>query len=394
VTERRFVLEADGGSRGNPGQAAFGFVVRDAVTGEVLVEAGEAIGIATNNVAEYSGLVAGLRACRDLDPAARVHVRLDSKLVIEQMSGGWKIKHEGMRALALEARAVLPPAHVTYEWIPRESNKDADRLVNVALDAVARGGDGRIERRGDMLTTEAAGLVPVTPAVSLLPRPEGRPGLPGWHTVGDPTVLMWVRHGVTDSTIAKRFSGSGGADLPLSDLGIAQAQAAGAEINARGGADVIVTSPLLRTRQTAQHIAGQIDVNPSDIVVLDDLRECAFGEWDGLTFAEVAQQDAEALAAWLGDAEVAPPGGESFRDVHVRIERALAHLLSEYPEQRVVIVAHVTPVKCAFLHAIEGSLEALFRIELPPASLTTISWYPDGNVNVRGIAETTHLRGL
>ena len=395
MSARRFIVEADGGSRGNPGEAAYGAVVRDEHTGEVLVELAEAIGIATNNVAEYSGLVAGLRACRDLDPSAHVLVRMDSKLVVEQMSGGWKIKHEGMRALALEARAVLPPQQVSYEWIPREKNRDADRLVNVALDALARGGDGRVERRGDVLTTEVASLTAaVTPVPSKLPRPEGRPGLPGWHTVGEPTVFMLVRHGVTESTVAKRFSGSGGADLPLSELGVAQAQAAGREIAERGGADLIVTSPLLRTRQTAEHIAKQIDISASDIVVFDDLRECAFGHWDGLTFAEVAEKNAEELANWLGDADAAPPGGESFRDVHHRIENALAHMLQTYPGQRIVVVAHVTPVKCAFLHAIEGSLDALFRIELPPASLTTISWYPDGNVNVRGIAETTHLRGL
>lgn len=392
---RHLIVEADGGSRGNPGPAAYGVVIRDAHTREVLVELAEHIGIATNNVAEYSGLVAGLRACRDVDPQATVLVRMDSKLVVEQMSGGWKIKHDGMRALALEARGVLPPHNVTYEWIPRHENQDADRLVNIALDAVARGGDGRIERSGDVLTTETAGLVrEVLPRPSRLPRPVGRPGLPGWNNVGDPTQFILVRHGVTESTVAKRFSGSGGADLPLSELGVKQAQAAGVEIRHRGGADVVVASPLLRTRQTAAHIAAEIDIAPEDIVILENLRECAFGEWDGLTFAEVAQRDGEALAAWLGDPDAAPPGGESFRTVHHRIEEAMLEMLDRFSGQRIVVVSHVTPVKCVFLHAIEGSLDALFRIELPPASLTTVSWYEDGNVNVRGIAETTHLRDL
>ncbi len=136
---REFIVEADGGSRGNPGPAGYGAVVSDAATGETLVEAAEYIGVATNNVAEYRGLLAGLTAARELDPGARVHVRMDSKLVIEQMTGRWKIKHPAMKPLAAEAARVLPPERVTYEWIPRERNKHADRLANEAMDAGKRG---------------------------------------------------------------------------------------------------------------------------------------------------------------------------------------------------------------------------------------------------------------
>ncbi|WP_318218716.1 bifunctional RNase H/acid phosphatase [Streptomyces sp. SCL15-6] len=136
---REFVVEADGGSRGNPGPAGYGAVVSDAVTGETLAEAAEYLGVATNNVAEYRGLLAGLRAARELDPTASVHVRMDSKLVVEQMSGRWKIKHPDMKPLAAEAARVFPPGRVTYEWIPRASNKHADRLANEAMDAGARG---------------------------------------------------------------------------------------------------------------------------------------------------------------------------------------------------------------------------------------------------------------
>ncbi|MCZ9344034.1 reverse transcriptase-like protein, partial [Streptomyces sp. TRM76130] len=97
------------------------------------------LGVATNNVAEYRGLLAGLRAAHGLDPEATVHVRMDSKLVVEQMSGRWKIKHPDLKPLATEARSVFPPDRVTYEWIPRASNKHADRLANEAMDAGARG---------------------------------------------------------------------------------------------------------------------------------------------------------------------------------------------------------------------------------------------------------------
>lgn len=105
---REFIVEADGGSRGNPGPAGYGSVVIDAATGETLAEAAEYIGVATNNVAEYRGLIAGLKAARDLDPSAPVRVRMDSKLVVEQMSGRWKIKHPDMKPLAAEAASILP----------------------------------------------------------------------------------------------------------------------------------------------------------------------------------------------------------------------------------------------------------------------------------------------
>lgn len=130
---RRLVVEADGGSRGNPGPAAYGALVRDATTGEVVNAEGLSIGEATNNVAEYSGLIAGLEMARAVDPAAEVDVRMDSKLVVEQMAGRWKIKHPAMIPLARKA-SILRPLKVTWTWVPREQNKAADALVNTALD--------------------------------------------------------------------------------------------------------------------------------------------------------------------------------------------------------------------------------------------------------------------
>ena len=130
---RRLIVEADGGSRGNPGPAAYGALVRDARTTKVLATEGLPIGLATNNVAEYRGLIAGLEMARELDPTAALDVRMDSKLVIEQMAGRWKVKHADMKTLALAA-ARLRPATVIWTWVPRELNKAADALVNRALD--------------------------------------------------------------------------------------------------------------------------------------------------------------------------------------------------------------------------------------------------------------------
>ena len=121
-----FIVEADGGSRGNPGPAGYGALVRDPVTGVVLAERSESLGVATNNVAEYNGLIAGLRAAAEIDPGAEIEVRMDSRLVVEQMSGRWKIKHPDMKPLAATAaEAASGFSRVSYTWIPRERNKDA-----------------------------------------------------------------------------------------------------------------------------------------------------------------------------------------------------------------------------------------------------------------------------
>lgn len=141
-----FIMYADGGSRGNPGDAAYGAVVLAADTGEVLAERADYLGIATNNVAEYSGLVAGLTVVSELKSSGLVEVRMDSRLVVEQMAGRWKIKHPDMRQLAMQAAKIHPHTHIRYVWVPREQNTLADALCNESLDAVAAGRDGRIVR--------------------------------------------------------------------------------------------------------------------------------------------------------------------------------------------------------------------------------------------------------
>ena len=130
----RLIVEADGGSRGNPGIAAGGAVVIDAQSGAVLSELGIYVGVASNNVAEYNGMIAGLEAAFERDPAASVLVRLDSKLVVEQMSGRWKIKHPDMKDLAARAHAMISGRDVTFQWVPRLDNKRADAVANEAMD--------------------------------------------------------------------------------------------------------------------------------------------------------------------------------------------------------------------------------------------------------------------
>ncbi|MGE3193387.1 MAG: reverse transcriptase-like protein [Microbacteriaceae bacterium] len=134
MSPRELIVEADGGSRGNPGVAAGGSVVIDSATGEVLAEMGVYCGITTNNVAEYNGMIAGVRRALAIDPDAVLHIRLDSKLVVEQMSGRWKIKHPAMAELAAQARELLTGTPVSFEWIPRAENARADRLANESMD--------------------------------------------------------------------------------------------------------------------------------------------------------------------------------------------------------------------------------------------------------------------
>jgi len=134
---RALIIEADGGSRGNPGESGSGAVVIDAASGELLAEIGVYGGIASNNVAEYRGMIAGVRSALQIDPDAELTIRMDSKLVVEQMSGRWKIKHPAMAELAAEARDLLAGVPVRFEWVPRLQNSRADALANRAMDARA-----------------------------------------------------------------------------------------------------------------------------------------------------------------------------------------------------------------------------------------------------------------
>jgi probable phosphoglycerate mutase len=129
-------LFTDGGSRGNPGPAAYGFVL-EAADGTVLEARGEAIGVATNNVAEYSALIAGLERARLLGVTS-VEVVSDSELLVKQMRGEYKVKNAALRELSIEAsRLAREIGKVAYTAVRREHNELADRLVNEALDAAA-----------------------------------------------------------------------------------------------------------------------------------------------------------------------------------------------------------------------------------------------------------------
>jgi probable phosphoglycerate mutase len=359
------IVEADGGSRGNPGPAAYGALVRDPETGQVIAQAGATIGVATNNVAEYSGLISGLELAREYAPNASIEVRMDSKLVLEQMAGRWKIKHPDLKPLAMKAQS-LAPFGTEWTWVPRLQNAAADALVNMALDG----------KPVPLRPTEAAAKV----AAPTEPRDQQK-ALRGWGARAEPaTQFIFLRHGETPHTADKRFSGSGGDNPGLNETGEAQARAAASYLSTIGGVDVVVSSPMRRTQQTAGIVAESLGL---DVAVADAWQECSFGDWDGYTFAEVQHKWPEALNAWMESTAVAPPGGESFDMCARRVRSARDSVLSSYPGRTVVVVSHVTPIKLMIRSALQAPMTSLFRMELKPASITEIHWYADGLASLK-----------
>ncbi|MFI6455406.1 bifunctional RNase H/acid phosphatase [Streptosporangium amethystogenes] len=445
-----YVMEADGGSRGNPGPAGYGAVVKDAADGQILAETAESIGTQTNNVAEYRGLIAGLTSLLALaGDGAKVEVRMDSKLVIEQMAGRWKVKNEGLRPLALQAAALARRLKVTWRWIPREKNKDADRLANEAMDAAAKGrtwtasassspigaATGGRTSGGASGNSASGGAVseirtsgggaPATltgggPAEDLLlfdtddldtgdlgaddsgagvvtREPVGqaeRTAMPtgrgtGWRPpTSVATSLYLLRHGETPLSVERRFSGLG--DPELTPNGIAQGEAAAAKLAGESyGIQVIVSSPLKRARATAEIIAARTGL---EVVVEEGLRETDFGDWEGHTFTEIQRRWPDELAAWLADPSAAPPGGESFGEAARRVQATGDLLIERYEGKTILAVSHVTPIKMLLRFALLAPLNALYRMHLDLSALSLIEYYADGPAVVKAFNDTSHLR--
>jgi broad specificity phosphatase PhoE/ribonuclease HI len=355
----RFVVEADGGSRGNPGVAGCGAVVRGP-EGEVLAERSISLGTTTNNVAEYQGLIAGLRAAAELG-ADTVDVRMDSKLVVEQMSGRWRVKQPHLQPLVAQATELVGGfAQVSFTWVPRAENAHADRLANEAMDAAASGEQPRDRERAPAVGDEAT------------------------------TRLVLLRHAQTDFSVEGRYCGRG--DPQLTRVGWQQARLLARRVaklpNLPTSGSVVLSSPLRRARQTADEVAGEIG---GETVVHDALREADFGEWEGLTFAEAAQRDPELHRKWLSDPSVPPPGGESLDAVHRRVAALRDELVDRYAGRTAVVVSHTTPLKALLRLGLGAGPEVFFRLRLDLASLSIVEFYADGYASVRLVNDTSHL---
>lgn len=374
----KVVIEADGGSRGNPGPAGYGAVVWTEDRATVLAENKQAIGRATNNVAEYRGLIAGLDDALQLG-ASEAAVYLDSKLLVEQMSGRWKVKHPDLIELNAQARRLAARFDaISYSWIPRERNSHADRLANEAMDAAAEVNDAAD-------TSDPSGSDTAKTAAAPTPAPTA----PGWTGArGTPTRLLLLRHGQTELSVQRRYSGRG--NPALTEAGRRQADAAARYLAQRGGISAVFASPLQRAYDTAAAAAKALGL---DVTVDDDLIETDFGAWEGLTFAEAAERDAELHGRWLRDTSSVPPGGESFDAVTDRVMRARDRIVAAHQGTTVLVVSHVTPIKMLLREALDAGPGILYRLHLDLASLSIAEFYSDGASSVRLVNQTAYLGG-
>lgn len=199
---------------------------------------------------------------------------------------------------------------------------------------------------------------------------------------GTSTSVLLLRHGVTAHTAAKRFSGGlGGDNPPLSEAGRDQIRTAAAWLADHGSIEHVVASPVRRTRESADLVGERLGLSVSEE---PGFAEMEFGDWDGRTFAEIAARDKAALDAWLGDRSVPPPGGESFAQVEERVLAGLDRVLETYAGGTILVVSHVTPIKTLVAHALGAPLESGFRMELAPASVSEVVFYPAPDGAARG----------
>lgn len=386
----KFIVEADGGSRGNPGVAGSGAVVLDASSGAVLIEIARFIGVATNNVAEYVALVAGLEAAFDRDENAEILVRMDSKLVIEQMSGRWKIKHPDMIQLGKQVQDLVRGKDVTWQWIPREQNFRADALANKAMDDLAdsqSSGTSVTVGKVNQLASAVTEFNETAPSSVRSPVDVSFPL----------TTIVLVRHGRTELTEARKISGGDGDDPSLSAAGNADAEKVAHALKAVGSQgswqriapiSAVVTSPMKRARETAQIIAKGFGLQVTDN---ENLREISFGDWDGLSHEEAQAHDPELWRSWRGSWEVSPPNGESLEVFDQRLQLAREQIVERHTGKTVVVVAHVMPIRGFLRWAFDAAAAAYWRPQVAPCSISIIRVWGDQTAEVVTVNHTAHL---
>ncbi len=385
------IVHADGGSRGNPGPAGYGAVVL-APDGTVLAERSAALGVTTNNVAEYSGLIAGLQAARDLG-ASVVTARLDSKLAVEQMSGRWKIKNAELRSLAATAAELVASFdRVDFEWVPRAQNAHADRLANQAMDEAAAGGRGFGAGGNPQSGYSSAGPAePTGPAQARTDAPDPAAVAPAVslpsETSNGATRFVVVRHGQTTWGAEFRFAGR--EDVPLTDRGRGQATAVAKRISALGPT-LVFTSPLQRCTSTAQAIADEVG---APVSVDERLIDGLLGAWTGFRADQIAQRWPAEFAAWRSDPDATPPGGESFTGIRRRVTPVVRDAIEERQGTTVVLVTHAAPAKMILASALDADSAVAYRLRIDTGSLSGFTVQPSGGVMVWAVNETGHLVG-
>ncbi len=415
----RVRIFADGGSRGNPGPAGYGAVVFADDGHTVLAERAASLGRVTNNVAEYNGLIAGLQAAVDIG-ARRVVVRMDSKLVIEQMSGRWQVKHPDMKPLAAKASALVRQfSEVDFGWVPRSQNSHADRLANEAMDAAARGevwsADGTkapvaevaldglatagVGESEDLLSLAAvaersvavdgeAGRFEAVPTASRSRRADPAALMPETAPEVVTTKIVVVRHGETEWGVVGRFAGR--ADIKLTAKGRSQAMSVGRRI-APLKPDLILTSPLRRCRDTAEAIAIAGKGERVLVEVSEGLVDGLLGDWTGLTPSLIARGWPDEFAAWKQSADVAPPGGETFNEIRARTSAVVDQTLRDRAGRTIVMVTHAATAKMIIAEALGVPSDVAYRLRVDNASMSAFTVSADGAFLVWAVNETGHL---
>ena len=202
------------------------------------------------------------------------------------------------------------------------------------------------------------------------------------------TRLLLVRHGETMANREFRYIGA--RDEPLSAPGQTQAIQLAEAISVLPIA-AVYSSPLQRTYHTALPIAERHSL---EVQRVDDLRECDFGRWEGLSRAEVlesSQEDSQRLHEWEQNTSVAPPGGESFEALQQRVRVAVERLAQAHPDQAIVLVSHVGPIKVLLSAALGAPLSSAFRIFLDPATISVVDWRDAVHATVRLVNSHAHL---
>ena len=387
----KVIIYADGGSRGNPGVAGSGTVIYAADGSTILDEIVYVVGKkSTNNVAEYHGLLRGVERAAELG-ATEVEFYMDSKLVVEQINGRWKIKHPDMQRLAVEAKKIINKFEsFSLDWVARGKNSVADKLSNDAMDACAAGhpvGIVRSEQAEVSASAElaAAELDDAAADETAAPDPQDWMG-----DRGDVTRFVLLRHGQTQMSVDKKYSGH--TDVQLTPHGQKQALAAAQALANRGlSFDVIVSSPLKRCQQTAQAAAQALGID--EVETVDELIELDFGKWEGESFDAVGKHDGKRLQEWMEDSSVSCPDGESLQQLHKRVRAARKQLQQRYAGQTVLVVSHVNPIKSFIRQALDGNAAVFEKVFLGLASISDVEFWSDGSL-LRCVNDVGHLGAL
>lgn len=370
------LIQADGASKGNPGPASYGAVIL-LPDGEIYREVYDSIGVATNNQAEYRAILAALEVAGELaqdNPNyRRLHIQMDSKLVIEQLSGRWKIKNSELQSLAIQAQRLLSSFDATFEWIPRERNTHADALANKAFHREHESGAStfRFDTFSPKLTQ---------PKSIRSPRRSEKP------------VVVWaVRHGHTSMTESSLISG-GGVDPALSEFGRGEAALVSSEISRLATLFGLPTpnqiwhSPQLRATETARAISKKLRL---PLHQKSDLREIEFGDWEGISMDSLFGTSSSEIEAWRGSMDFRPPGGESVADLEMRVSSVLNDALRS--DTSICLVAHMMPMRAIYRIATAASDSAHWSLNFLPASVSVYRFFGSEFAETFAVNSTGHL---